>query len=607
MSFYFAHKVDNRSQKVSQVVRDKGLSLLRAKPCDVSVSVLPMFAQPGYSCYLKNLPAFMEATLQNKRVFISNRGYPIRTVPHAFAWSLPPLIFDLTSPVPESRIEQLRTHTDQVGDRKELTFVMREPTLSHIQALVNQFPEINAKTNHIYGSVNLDAMKSVFVVNKILSAFLLTHAYPALRHSTDLLPTDKVDTELVTKKRKTSSTSYVACMQNPVENTDDKPAAAAPKDDKADDADMQSTDTTTDIQLMTARPTPIKNDKWGSIDKFPNSGGLYIPFVRELSVADHHTVPTLIGTYFIRCLADTDQGMFSQLEKLRSGWGIVSQTDLGAEIAHICKCIDIALQAQAVVYPAYTNGVYEGSVICGVGFSVSLYGEVYEPLEYDALAQLVQDNSSHKKALYEIFTLLGNPSNFNTNCSTMRLIANLARAATLDDINRQAVIKAAYNLSFPNKYWSTSAKNVDKMMRLLADPELPIDDDVPMHPKSMFSSDRTELVMSAFGHQAPSFLIPNCTKISLASKTPPDQFCYSTIATEMAVADMKFCLEGGSITNNPKGMSNVHKYQPLKGKDKIDIWNMLSGMYKSGTEGTTTKSNIKGGPSVGKDIASDLW
>jgi hypothetical protein len=476
---------------------------------------------------------------------------------------------------------------------------MKDPTLHALQNLVKE--NARQQTRHVVNTVNLDAMKMALVIRKVLSAFLLTHQYAAFRHTDDPLPVVLGNIETYTKKRKTSGTAYITCMNDlvtHVEGYDDN------------DVNMRvSTNHADNIQLSVAKSTTIIGPTWGAMSEIPNSSGLYVPFVKELAVSDTVTVPELMSTVFLRSLATSPAGMFEMLGKLRRAWGVISMTDLGHEITHLCKCIDIAIKAQAFVYPVYTNTIYEGTVICGAGFILYTRDVVYDPIPYAQLQTLVRDKSAHAKAVRTILQIIGDVGFGEAidNCGTMRGLSRILSTVNLDVLNRREVVDAASNLSYPNKYWSTAPANVIRMLKLLQDPETPIDVTVPMHPQALFADDHVELVLCAFGHQAPTFMIPNGQTHEFANDEPPKNFHVRTISTERAVIDMRYCLERGYITNNLQNLSSKHRDTPLKGPDKVEAWKMLKALHQLQSPQAAGTKRAPPAAATGPSISDDIW
>lgn len=609
MLIYLAHPADpSGQQSISQAVKDRGLSLFRAKPCDVRISVIPDVIQPGYMSYTRNLPAFMEATLTQQVVTIRNRGYPISTVPHMIPMSIPPLIYDFQAKPSEAKVTKLRDHsTVTQGRGKTVSFIMQTPTLDLIQDVAKQ--GANQTTSHVFGTVNLTGMKCVFVLQKILSAFLLTHVYPAFRHAEEMTPVEEPQ-EVSIKRRKTNQSTYLLCVSKPDEHLEDaKPSA---EESKEGDTQMSDTyDPTTMIRLVNAKPSQIQNDRWGPVGNIPNCSGIFVPFVAELAVEDPLTVPMLVSTYFLRSLASTHASMISQMDSIRSGWSMVASTRLGHEWSHLAKCIDVALQAQCFVYPIYTNDVYEGTVICGAGYRVGLRDRMFGPVAYDELQKAVRDNTMHRKSLNEIIGIVGDEHEHDISvCEDMRTLSKLLLTLPLDEVSKGQIVKAAMKLNFRNKYWSTSAAKTQLALHYLANPDESIPSDIPMYPKYIFSVDRDERVLSAFGHSAPTFMIPNGRKCEMKNmETPPKNLTVRTVTVETAVLDLKYIREQGYITNNLTNLSAKHKDVPIKSEFKKDIWRLLRTITQR--EGDSSDSpmiaDVVSGTGVGKAVDDDLW
>lgn len=553
--------------------------MIRAKPYEVQVCVITASTQLGYACYVANLPAFMAATLSGKVTTISNRGYPINNVEPLLPWRLPSLIYDFKKAPSDTKIEELRSHSSTIKGRgKNISFIMEEPTLAKIQLLVRDHnPE--HKTTHVIGTINIDAMRVVMVLQKILSLFLLTHVYPAFRHISDMVPNTIDRTTTTTKRRKTSSTTYLASVSETVDTWDQE------EETKEGQTDPQPGEHA-NIVLTRAKPTKISGFQWGSIDNIPNSSGIYVPYVKELAAHDNLTVPTLISSYFLKCLAPHQNDMFKTYETIKSAWGVINSTELGDEITHMAKCIDIAIHAQAIVYPVYTDTIYEGSVICGAGYSLYFKGKVYEPVAYEVLTQMVSDASAHNRSLTEICAVIGDET--CRLCDSMRSLATVVRGIRLDEISKQAIVKAASNLSYPHKYWSTSIHHIKRMMVYLCDANAEIPNDVPLHPTYLFTTDRVETVLAAFGHQAPTFMITNGSQFETKTKsTPPHNFHVRTVTLASAITDMKYIREKGHITNNTSNLSSKHRDTILKGADKTEVWTKLVEFTENETSETT--------------------
>jgi hypothetical protein len=603
MPIYLAHSANTDSAKaVSQTVKDRGLMYMRAKPCDVQVAVISLVTQFGYACYIRNLPAFMAATATGKVVRIDNRGYPINAEFPQLPWKLPKVIYDFDKALSDRTKDELQAHSYEVQGRgRKIAYVMHNVSIEKVRSLVRS--GVNTRTMHVIGTVNIDALKAVLIIRQILSLFLLTHVYPAMRH-TDTITLRNEGNELFeeppSKKRK-ADTMKESSM------TAKASQAPAKRGEERDSGDSDNRDDT--IELKRAKPTQRTDEgRWGSVEHMPNASGVYVPFVRELAVSDTITLPTLLSTTFIKCLSDTTQGMVQQLRYLRAAWGVISTTDVGHEISHLSKCIDIAIQAQAIVYPIYAGTIYEGSIISGASFSIGIGEKVYEPLAYERLQDEVRKSSMHTRSINEISALLGNDDKGQPYVySSIRELSAIAKERPIDEFQRQEMVKLAYNLCFDNRYWSTSPRYIEKALDLLLEPTR-ISNDIPMNPKYMFSVDPIECVLSAFGHQSFTFMIPNGSRTELGVGQPPKNFHVRTIAVESAVLDMKYMLENGYVTNNVQNLSSKHRDIPLKGDVKQGIWKALKEVYANRQGGTTDENDrSKDSGKQEEVIGSSLW
>lgn len=602
MSLYLAHPaIDDVKQAISPAVQDKGLSYLKAKPSDVHIICIPSELQPGFACYAANISAFITATLTGKHVAIANRGYPTPVPPMQLPWKYPPTIYDFPKAPNDRKKDMLRAHSQViVGKKKEVSFVMSEPTIELVRSVVND--GAREKTLHMIGTINIDALKMVMILRRILSGFLLTHTYPAFRHVSDLNPSEEPQVATAMKRRKVDNTSYVTCIDDVEQHVNDPDELPAEKPELP-----QPPNPVQYIQLRYAKPTRNPVRMWGSVENIPNASGIYVPYVKELAAADGITVPRLMATTFIRSFARTIGGSIAQIEEFNKAWGVIHTSDLGHQISHICRCIEIALRCQAAVYLVYSGNIYEGTVICGAGFTLGLHGRVYKPIAFEELQQVVRDRSAHAKALAGINEKAGGMNEEIDKCTSIRGLSALLCDVELDTEARTDIVKLAHNLSYPGRYWSSSVVNVKAALGYLQSTD-EIPNDVPMHPKYMFTTDRVESVMSAFGHQAPTFMIPNGRRYNLDNREPPQNFHVRTVGIDSAVTDMKYVMQHGLITNNPGNLASKHRDTPLKAQDKMEVWTLLKSVYDTGNQKPAATDVGQGSvPESGDKLGDDLW
>jgi hypothetical protein len=602
MLIYFAFPVNPNASDttVSASVKDRGLRLLKAKPSSVSTLVLLDSPQPGYQGYLSCLPAFMEATATGRITAIRNRSYPIGAINDMLPLAMPSLIYDFNRPLNDAVKTQLLEHSSVVRTRGKDSFIMDNPTVAKIRVLMVDM-SASTDTRHIVGSINANSMKQFIVVIRVLTMFLRTHRYPAFRHISDMQANTLLCVQPINKKRKRNDASALECV--------------APLTDLIDgiDNDTEYVPTETDpldipITLTRAKPS-ISNDLcWGPIAHLPNASGLFVPYVKDLCIADTQTVPDLIANYFARCLSPNINGVPDALHKLKSAWGTICFTDPGHEITHICKCIEIALKAQCTVYPVFTNNIYEGTAILGCGYTLSMNREMFTPMSYAELQNDVKNGSLHTKSIKEIKAEIDDEEYYEDvdNATSIRELSIVLKEISLDSTQRRNITKSAHNLAYTAGYWSTSANYVLRVLELLADSDKSIETDTPMHPDYIFSDDRVEMVLSAFGHFAPSFMIQGGTTFDLKQDKIPNTFGVRTVAIASAITDMKYVIQEGKITNNKQNLSKKHGDTTVNGQNKKDVWKLLSTVHTNQLAPNEEENHVEVDATL-ENVIEEFW
>lgn len=337
------------------------------------------------------------------------------------------------------------------------------------------------------------------------------------------------------------------------------------------------------IKLRVAKPARNDISAWGPSNKMPNTSGVYFPYVPDLASSDTKTVPALINQYFLESLGRNAQTTIETHRAIIRAWGIIGLTDTGNVLAHMATVIRVALQAQGFVYPVFEGGVYEGCILGGGGFAIAIQKSTVLPVEYRDLQQIVQKAGSHSSALKSIAQIvdedLGEDYEAVMESKSMRALATILVSTALSEEDRDNVLKIARRLTFPQRYWAVNSTTLVKVMDLIRDQTLPIDNDAPLHPSLLFSRDRVELVIGVFGYQAPSFMIPSCPEVRLAKGGAlPRTFCVRVVDLGVAITDWKTMIRNKAIRNNPQTLSSRYQDRSFGGADKEVVFGALLNM-----------------------------
>jgi len=584
MPLYYGHQ-NNKGLSVSPLLQIKKINLLRASPHDVRVVAWPLVKQPGYQSYVSYLPAFIKAQIEQKNIPLLQSGYVTnypadKVIPVAH----PSLVVDYSGPVPSKNIETFNDIGFERIKIKGTDNILHFPIVNLSE--VRKIRETNPRTvtPAPNNAVNLSAFDSWVTTLRLISGLLSTHIYPAFRDQEHYQ--DDIDALVydITLKRKAKGDGKRTSKRQKGDGDAEMEDVEEDETDEDDDGvplEERAVDT---VELSRAKPQKSIERGWGTPGDIPNASGIFFPFVSELSSYDTQTVPELIEHFLFQSLGVTAERQVERMDRLRSDWGLIGKTDAGVVLSHIGKTISLALRSQARCYPVFGEGnVYEGSVLSGARFFVGMHGQVYRPLSYEKLQSEIGDFSTHTKSLEEIMTLAELSIDEKASVTTMRKLRSVLLKKRIGEDDRDKIRKLAVHLHFKEKFLAVNATTITKIISELLDSAYE-DEDLPMHHSVLFSTDKVLHLLSAFGYQAPSFVIDNCPKVPLSGK-PPTTFVMRQKPLDIAVQDWKSIMDSKEIRNNPKNLSRANRDRSLVGNDKNQIWSelvKLGGTEKSG-------------------------
>jgi hypothetical protein len=547
--------------------------MLRAPPHQVGVVARPLVVQQGYASYITHLPAFLKSYITRESVPFNRTGYPV-SVPLNVCMDIgnPPLVIDFKGPIPSKHVEAL----DAIGFERirvnRTDNIVRFPVVDFDEAREIRNMNPNATTPAPVNTVNLQSFEMWILVLRLISNLLLAHTYPAFTDDGHMV--DELD-ELTEDLRKRPAETI---LQNTPKRVREEAGMQVNPDEIDVDLDMDDDPSSEHIPvpLYRAKPPRLGVAGWGTPDTIPNTSGLFLPYIPELGSYDKVTVPNLIEEYLIQSLGDKPERQVERMEKIRSAWGLVGQTDAGTVMAHICKVISIALRSQARTYPIIREGIYQGSILSGGRFFIGMHGTVFRPIAFAKLQEETGSYHLHSVVLDKILESAPIMSN-KKRPATMRSLRTHLLAATLTEEERDEIRRLAVHLHFNNdKFLAVNAQSIGQILDDLSSPEGLGNDDLPLHHSALFSKDGVLVALSAFGYQAPSFLIENCPKVSLSSSKPPNTLVVRQKPLDLAVVDWKKILESKEIRNNPRNLSRANRDRSLVGNDKTVVWGRLN-------------------------------
>lgn len=493
---------------------------------------------------------------------------------------IPTLAFAMTKGKPQdSMIKQYGITKERI--RNDEIFLVPNPTLYAIRDISSmQYvdPNCPAPAN----TLNIAAARAFVTASRVLYAVLtVSQSKP---HIANTIGEEKIPIKHI-KKRKHTGDTLPEAQGSPLARPTD--SSELMDLDTSDQSLPGSTDTTAYIGMsneVTLR-SPIT-----SLSDFKHPGN-FIVFRSELSEIDFLTVPRLIQSAGLRFLGRHPEECLRNLASVSAGWGIAARTKSGDQFAHLARCLELSLDSDTFPIPVIANGIYSGTFVLGNTHVVISNGAIIKPLDKQALKVDYESCDTHGKAMRVILEITGDldleeGEDPNERLNTMRRLREHAIVSSLSEEDRQRVLEAAGNLSFPTqRYWGHSASFIGKAISYLQDPTLQIPDDAPLHPSALFESSRLTLVLGAFGDSVPTFDIEGAPRILVKNGTenaPAMNLTARPRSLKHAVENWENMIKTSSLRNGPKAISKSLRDKGFSGKEKTVLWSQLMQLITGG-------------------------
>jgi hypothetical protein len=567
-----AENVDNRT--VSGSLSDLGISLIRLSTYDCHAIAVPSLSQFRYGLYKSNLPAFMAATDGETKSLIEP-FHPVSSEDRVLdGFRLPSIIFGFEAAMADEIKQELLNQTGCLQVREvvrgggRIAYILDNVPLSSIGYLA-KLPGINHITPTYDNTSNIAALPDYTLALRIARKFTSLHAYPAFMD----------EDHLKTIRAKFLEGKDVIRLEDDLTEFADPPAGGQILESELAGVNAWVGRTARGGATAPAQQAgePLFEDVT-TIDL----GGYYAPFILDLAQYDTQTVPHAIQQHFVGCLGEDNEEAAGNLRLLKSSFGILGKTDQGKALAHLFKCINLAIEGQLSIRVHYDEVIgYKGCVLLGFGSRIEVEKRVISWAPKDSLRQTVSRADYHTRAIATIIASLGLSEEDAvrlSNCKTFSEMRVLLSVAATTSTQRTTIIQAAQQLRLPQISWRVNAETFQRLFYLLTSSD-PLPVDLPIHPSRLFSEDRLEILLSCFGDFAPSFKVPGGREMSLETaqsrivtqkagqkvtemKTVTKLGCRS-VPLETAIADWAWMKENKKIYNpfaQPKVKSSAEYF-----------------------------------------------
>jgi len=527
----------------------------------------------------------MKAFELQKKVYISSmHTVPCLYVGDLMPIDLPPLAVRYARAIPSATLDMLKSigYQDLRYRGKDL-LLFEKYTWDQFVAIRNTKPVEYCDIPD--RAINLGAVGPFRLVLRLLSCLLRTHHYPAFRTPTHVMTSPQLSGKEVVKRKRTAAgpSSERVAEKRPRVNLPGVPEEGSEPEAMEEDEDEEYEQVETEV-IGAAFPPPPDTRGWGSIKDIPAQfDGVFCAFLPDLVMSDKHTVPMIIEKFLLPALGSSPDGIKKNLQSIRQAWGNVGPTDAGAVLAHLAKCLYIALNAQASCFPIFSDNVYEGTVILGAGITWVVEDQVTLPVTHELICSRILAFNGHRKSIEGIAALAGLETIGNNlviaekevEISSMMQLKMVLSAMAITEEHRDQIKKLAAGLRL-ERSWGFHADAITRGFSLLAsDDALP--DDLPIHPSTLFETDRVALVWSCFGAMAPTPKFQSAPSYDLRKVNRPLHIMFEQCVLNRAIADIKDMIRNKTITVPAQTRrSGNYKVMTFRGHDARTIFSGIT-------------------------------
>lgn len=516
---HFGINPERSSRKtISKALTSRGLTYLRAAPAQLHIITIAFCIFPLWAAFISLLPPLVEAICDNTEVLAYQSAFSYTKPDDRFPFPCPPLSVQAKSQMSSEEEDWLTRHGFEEIQRSNRTYYLkREPTTQECAYLFDHdFPTTNWSPNSY---VHLQAVDSFFMAVNILSRISQALRFCSHLDGEDFGPYDNVasddeEADPKGKGKEKKSTKY-----------------------KPKDSGLHAWFVSYK-HLLGGMPSPLALVKaastsrriWFSSHDFLHqqlTSGLCFQYLSQLTAPDDTTVVDFLAKHALRLLAKETEDQCEMVEYLRGEWGVLKYTEVGSQLSHLVKCMEIAIESQGLPIFVFHAQHYEGTCIQNSAFSVYINGKLIDnvtgeemnnvdkhdlSLHYTSLAliekvdkRLVLKNGAGKEPITSMFQLF-------QNCLVVSL--------SLEQQN--TVRRHASNLRFPVSQWRVNPSTLISLSRLASGLQ-EFDDETPISAEALFTTDRVRLALSCFGSFVPSVMVPSGTRIDLTGPPPQVQ------------------------------------------------------------------------------------
>jgi hypothetical protein len=399
-------------------------------------------------------------------------------------------------------------------------YTMAKPIPDVIEKFLPQFCQAQGPV--VNGVAQLVASKAMCTIYRCIEAFLRTHTYD-FKNSPGEKAAKTKDSIGERMELRNDENWYREGLDEKKQKLMEKGKYVAGKIDDHEDEDLTPTMpfAVNPVQsVLVAKPSPMPSTMcWGSPSSVPAKKGIFFPYFQGLIVPDAASLRIFVTSLFFRNIGKEGQDLKQAYKEWRSEIGTFATTEEGTQMQHILFGLILALEAQAICYLIFDDGVYRGYCLLGEYFSVFAHGKWWEPEEVETLRAELSRVKTRKVLIEELIQSIGKARDESGDAIIVEAegknLVDIARyleqidvTETEDEVLKE-IQRGIADCSFPTNFLTFKPKHIAEAVKHLANPESPgFTSDIPFYvPLKGWSriASREYQILASFGPRAPSF------------------------------------------------------------------------------------------------------
>jgi hypothetical protein len=287
--------------------------------------------------------------------------------------------------------------------------------------------------------------------------------------------------------------------------------------------------------------------------------------------------PTILSDH------DNEEDPLDEATELASYWTRdICRTEAGEVMAHILEGLKICYLTGSTPYYLFRPGShYDGMVLHGKMKLRRLGSQEVGTVSSSDLDAEMVTYGFHSSVLEEIVTACGIQVPI-ANITTLRYLQELVMVGGGPDGQRRNLIqKKLPKLSFDEKPLGINATSLETIFNLLTqDESTPVPRSLFLHYEDFFVTNRTRLILSAFGVKVPCFSIMvtqirgrNAAAALSYTSDPPKMFQVKSLPMATALTQWTSMMKGGWIVTETE--VKVPGARLFRSQEKVHVWKLL--------------------------------